>query len=89
MLNSCPKFQSCGTLNPVWTDGKEPKQVGVSIRTGLYVVLRPVGNNVCRKRPHSTWLEVIRCSWDTDHDLIYRLVGYYANNCHAAFCGMM
>ena len=33
-------------------------------------------------------VEVMRCSLITDHDLIYRLLDNYYNECGYAFCGM-
>jgi len=82
MLNSCPEPKSCGTQVPLWTDGMAPTAVGVKATINAYGVT--VRN--CRRE---TWpLEVLRCSDDTSHDVIYRVLNPHNRVCRGAFCGM-
>lgn len=83
MLNSCPKYNSCGTLDPWYTDADMPTAVGVPTAISAYEV-GSVGD--CPGYPQR--IEVIRCSWRTDHDLIYKQVKFGFGTCRDAFCGM-
>ena len=83
MLNSCPKFESCGTWLPYWTDDPMPQDVGVVSDIQAYGVYKGICDLLTAK------VKVMRCSWDTDYDLIYKYVGSYMNlGCTRAFCGM-
>lgn len=86
MLNSCPKVKSCGTYGPYWTDAAMPATVGVSVRVNAYRVFSNDSNH-CKSSPLP--LEVMRCSWDTNHDFIYRQNTLYSKGCSRAYCGMM
>lgn len=85
MLNSCPRTKSCGTDIPLWTDDPMPDRVGVTSFITAYGVSR--GGN-CRWS--TKIIKVMRCSYDTDYDFIYKppessLEGY----CYTGFCGMV
>ena len=85
MLNSCPPPWSCGTINPFWSDGELPKIIGVNTTVNVYLS----GGGKCKywTRP----LHVIRCSWDTDYDVIYKYGSdddYDSSTCSIAFCSM-
>ena len=82
MLDSCPKRNSCGTFYPYWTDERMPSQIGVEATVKVY----GVNDGNCKK--YSLSVEVMRCSWNTPHDLIYKHTNYQYI-CGSAFCGMM
>ena len=82
MLDKCPKFKSCGSYNPLWTDDEMPKNLGVVSNVNVYAVFK----DTCKD-----WelpLQVIRCSWKTNNDFVYRYAGNYHKYCPQAFCGM-
>ena len=83
MLNSCPKYRSCGAIYPLWSDDEMPDEIGKITVAYAY----EVKFSNCR-----TWIramQVMRCSWNTDHDLIYKYIGADINDqCSSAFCGM-
>lgn len=83
MLNKCPKMYSCGTRVPIWTDDVMPTSVGVPTAISAY---QQTSNDQC-PGPHFA-LEVVRCSWKTEHDLVYRQVVASYHTCSTAFCGM-
>ena len=81
MLNVCPKEFSCGTHVSLWTDGLANK-IGERYYTSVY----GVAGNDCkafRRRIIS-----VRCSWNTDYDIVYKYIDEYFNTCDIAFCGM-
>ena len=84
MLDSCPKYYSCGTIGPIWTDDRIPTAVGVVQRVTAYQVNGRARN--CR------WfrrrIAVMRCSDSTEYDYIYKYVGDYPDTCAVGFCGM-
>ena len=85
MLNSCPRSYSCGAINSFWSDGELPKIIGVNTTVNMYLS----GASFCKflTRP----LHVIRCSWDTSYDVIYKDGSddsYDSSSCSATFCGM-
>ena len=82
MLDSCPKRKSCGAYYPLWTDERMPTQIGVEAIVKVYGV--DVG---CKTLTRS--IKVMRCSWNSPHDLIYKQTNDYTHNCIEAFCGMM
>lgn len=82
MLDSCPKWFSCGGRYPYWTDDLMPKAVGEITEVSIYGV---VGND-CKHVTQA--MEVVRCSWDSPHDFVYRYVGKYYQSCSNSFCGM-
>ncbi|XP_067943614.1 uncharacterized protein [Watersipora subatra] len=82
MLDRCPLPRSCGTQQPYWTDATMPSEIMVV----SYIKAYGVVNNNCRGRTIS--MLVIRCSWDTDHDYIYKYTDPYKTECYEAFCGM-
>ena len=86
MLNTCPPMYSCGTIYPMWTDEEMPEDVlsAATINASAYAIGDPSSN--CK---HFTFqVEVMRCSLDTDYDLIYRYIRDYRSECLGAFCGM-
>lgn len=82
MLNVCPKWLSCGGKNPYWTDDAMPKEIGVVTQAKVYGV---VGTD-CR-HVHQQ-VKVMRCSWKSPHDFVYRYVDTLYQSCSNAFCGM-
>lgn len=83
MLNSCPKFRSCGTRDSLYTDEDMPEEVGKATLIYAYRAF----DDVCGTKPKP--IQALRCSLTTDHDYIYRYVGEYINGtCYSAFCGM-
>lgn len=84
MLSSCPEVNSCGTNFPLWTDATMPQKVGVSKSITAYSVQE---NGYCQEWTVRTL--VMRCSWDTDHDFIYRPAIKLNRSCREAYCGMM
>ena len=82
LLDSCPKSFSCGTIYPMWTDERMPTQIGVEATLYAYAATYN-----CKHFSYS--IKVIRCSWNTPHDLIYKQTENYTVNCNEAFCGMM
>ena len=82
MLDTCPPIESCGAYHPIWTDEKAPADVLSTATIDTY----GVGPNDCKKFAHE--VQVMRCSLDTEYDLIYRYIGEYFPTCGRAFCGM-
>ena len=86
MLNTCPRFEGCGTRYPMWTDDAMPTTVGKSSRITAYAV---GSNNDCRHKYLMRPMDVIRCSWNNNHDFIYRNAGnILSRDCLFGFCGM-
>ena len=82
MLDSCPKWKSCGTLTPFWTDERMPKAIGVETMVEVY----GVREDNCRY--YTKNIKVIRCTWDTSYDFIYKKTDDALTNCNQAFCSM-
>ena len=82
-LDSCPGLTSCGTYYPYWTDGTMPTVVGVETTVTAYGVYKTDCRNIQMQ------VKVMRCSWDTPHDLIYKQTSNYTGTCHEAFCRTM
>ena len=83
MLDSCPKWKSCGTEYPFWTDERMPRAVGVEVTVKVYGVYR----DNCRR--YSEMLKVMRCSRKRPNDLIYKQTrNYRASVCSEAYCSM-
>lgn len=81
ILDYCPRWFSCGTMKPLWSDEPMPGVVGVSERVKVFAVER----GFCKQETHT--MEVMRCSYDTPHDFIYRQDSNYPGGCAYAFCG--
>ena len=81
MLDSCPKRRSCGTRYSYWTDEKLPKDIGAESTINVYGVYK----HNCKWFKET--VKVMRCSWDTSHDLIYRQILNKNESCTSAFCG--
>ncbi|KAF6016429.1 hypothetical protein EB796_025270 [Bugula neritina] len=84
LLDSCPKYKSCGSLYPLWSDEPMPTKVGVVSTIKMYAV---VGNN-CKKAALD--LQVMRCS-PRKNDYIYVTAKPSVKKnykCSDAFCGM-
>ena len=85
MLNVCPLLRSCGTYAPLWSDAVIPMLVGEVSNITAYTS--------CDKR-YKYQLNVMRCSMNTDYDIIYKYTGYvhgrvtWYGSCLRAFCGM-
>ena len=97
LLNTCPPEYSCGTAAPYWSDDVPPTEVGVPATITAYLSNIPFPS--CRTLPalFNRKLQVIRCSLNTPHDLIYKYTpsgigdfDFYIDNstCRFAFCGM-
>ena len=82
MLDSCPEFLSCGTAYPFWTDERMPTQIGVEAIVKVYGV-----DAGCKGLIRS--VKVMRCSWNSPHNLIYKQTTNLNSTCQYAFCGMM
>ena len=81
MLNSCPPSASCGTHAGMWTDAAMPTAVGESIKISVFGSY----NDHCKYRTLS--ILVMRCSYDTSYDFVYRYIDPYTS-CMYSFCGM-
>ena len=81
MLDSCPKWKSCGTRYPYWTDERMPKAIGIESTVQVYGVRADDCKRVTKI------IKVMRCSWDTSHDLIYKQTDDLNGTCDSAFCG--
>ena len=84
LLHQCPRRFSCGTVTPLWSDDALPNQVGVPTTINVY---GSGPNGECKYPPATIKVNVMRCSLETSHDLIYQYIGSYYNTCAAAFCG--
>ena len=84
VLDVCPQEKSCGSLKPMWTDQRMPKAIHVPTTVDLHISY----NGNCFWKTLSNKLEVIRCSWDTSSDIIYRIVGSHDSVCSSTVCGM-
>ena len=81
MANTCPKMHSCGTINPIWSDEEPPPDALIISNMLAYLV----DWNNCRSQTLA--LEVMRCSLESEYDLIYKYLGpYQPQNCASAFC---
>ena len=81
MYNMCPERYSCGTAVPFWTDEKMPQVVGVESEVSVY-------GHYTLCKGITVYVKVMRCSWDTPHDLIYKQTRNFIGSCSFAFCGM-
>ena len=82
MLNSCVKEFSCGTANAIWTDEAMPKTLGKVYEVNAY-------GSFYGCKALTEKIKVMRCSWDTPHDLIYKQMTNFKASCDYGFCGMM
>ena len=88
MLNTCPPQYSCGSRVAIWTDEEVPEDVlsaaSITVYGSTYI-----SHSTPADCLHFTYqVKVMRCSLDTDYDLIYRYIGVYHTSCEGAFCGM-
>lgn len=81
MLDMCPQWKSCGTSNPMWTDGVAPEEVGVATVATAY----KVSESSCKQVEYV--ISIMRCS-KRANDLIYKQVIQHRSICYDAFCGM-
>ncbi|XP_067951364.1 pancreatic secretory granule membrane major glycoprotein GP2-like [Watersipora subatra] len=81
MLNTCPKWKSCGTSWPYWTDAPLPSDTDIGVIKQAYAFR--VNRDDCKS--YSIALEILRCS---PKDVIYRYTGEHKTLCADAFCGM-
>lgn len=87
MLSTCPPLYSCGSYQPYWTDDYMPTEIGVPTQIQVYKVRK----NNCRSFPRPVM--VMRCSWNTNYDLVYKDIysstsnGHH-NPCSSTFCSM-
>ena len=81
MLNSCPPTRSCGTLAGIWTDQEMPSVLGKSTEVSIFASY----SGICKYLIKS--ILVMRCSYDTSYDFIYRYIDSYTT-CAFSFCGM-
>ena len=81
MLDSCPPPNSCGTRGGLWTNEEMPSTVGVAAARQAF------GSWESNCKTFYFPILVIRCSYDTPYDFIYKLnvpIGF----CPYSFCGM-
>ena len=87
MSNTCSPIYSCGTENPIWTDEEAPEDVvslaAINVYASAYQSSDPLSN--CKQWTFQ--VQAMRCSLDTGHNLIYRYIGVYRDNCSGVFCG--
>ena len=83
MLDTCPPSNSCGAVDPLWTNDVMPTRVGVVTKIIAYISF---GLDDCMGLARD--LKAIRCSLRTEHDFVYKYTGFYASQCKQAFCGM-
>ena len=83
MLDRCIALFNCGTLFPMWTEDAMPSDVGRKHKITAYIT------RVYDCRFEGRKLEVMRCSWNTYHDLIYKYVDKHLDKCAEAFCGVI
>ena len=92
MLNTCPKWYSCGTVAGMWTDEAMSNAIGVPTNVTTYGSASSDYTGNCKD--FTIQVEVIRCSI-ADNDFIYRHISNsiygtrYPETCDLAFCGMM
>ena len=82
MLNYCPSWLSCGTYNPMWTDGVPPDEAFQVATINMYLRMMDTCTGATFRA------EIMRCSQGTDDDIIYRYADVYSWKCGSAFCGM-
>ena len=97
ILNRCPELFSCGSLLPFWTDDRPPATLGQVHNITFYgstLIYRRVGYlnievvNGCKEVRRKG--KVMRCSWSTEYDLIYKYAEEYHDvECVQTFCGMI
>ena len=90
MLNRCPQYKSCGAVLPFWTDDRPLVAIGQAHNITVYGSLQPDREhpNYCKEKKRKA--KVMRCSWLTEYDLIYKYTDEYRNDgCGQAFCGMI
>ena len=92
MLNKCPEEGSCGAYSPFWTDDKMPCAPGRIHNITVYGYLPNFINGLLDRfngcRYYKKKAQVMRCSWDTEYDFVYRYDDEYEDRCVLAFCGM-
>ncbi|XP_067952069.1 uncharacterized protein [Watersipora subatra] len=86
LLNTCPPLRSCGGFYSFWTDSKMPQQVGAVSPIFVYSRHAEEPEGDCKEIAIDA--VVVRCSWDTDHDYIYNIIGKKYEQCVATLCGM-
>ena len=87
ILNTCPQYKSCGTRYAYWTDEPMPQEIGVVATVTLHST---DSYYVSSCKYHNTKILVMRCSWKTPYDFIYKLAKTYTqDSCSAAICGMV
>ena len=83
MADTCPQPNSCGTRYPIWSDEEPPEEILTISTINAYTV----SSGDCKSSTLA--VEVMRCSLDTDDDIIYRFTGSYLHSsCEYAFCGV-
>ena len=88
MLNRCPPIMSCGTETAYWTNDMMPTAIGIPSHINVYGSVDLGTGELCKS--YIVPAEVVRCSLDTDFDLVYKISNYTydGKGCSAAFCGM-
>lgn len=84
LSDTCPKGRSCGGFNGLWSDDDMPKLVGFPERFNGYAL--DMDSGFCRGQ--TLEMEVVRCSWDNESDMVYRFLGPHVDTCTDSFCGM-
>ena len=100
--NKCPRYESCGTKEPYWTDEEHPKEVGEAKNITAYMSIssRSSAKHAelvrCKyaSQFYNRTVQVVRCSWETNFDFVYRYIprefdfDFYEDFCSRAFCSM-
>ena len=85
MLDRCVVRNSCGAAAPKWSNAVIPMVLGKVFTVDAYT-------GYDKRLTYK--LDVMRCSLNTDFDIIYKYTGYlnggfvWFNSCQGAFCGM-
>ena len=80
MLNFCAPVKCCGAYHLIWTDEEVPADVFSLAAINTFAV------DFDESKEFTHEVQVMRCSVDTEYDLIYKHIGEYKNN--NAFCDM-
>ena len=82
LLDSCVLNNSCGTYIPLWSNATMPSTVGNATSIQVY------GHYTLGCMHFRLNASVMRCSWDSSNDFIYRYDDSAGKGLLAGFCGM-
>ena len=79
LLNSCPAWDSCGTVCGIWSNSTMPSQVGVSVAFNAYVS--------CSRCDYYTRRVSVMTCFSAPYYFVYRYDDS-SDQCEIGFCGM-